>query len=107
MRSASFVTIAVPSPSSWMRAATCRSASDGSSTPEGWLWIMTPPSGASRATASTAERLPRATARGLEITLSRVTSARKETSRPPARATSWRIVRAASGDSRRGRDVTS
>ena len=63
---------------------------------------MSAPPGASWAAATTASWFPRATGRGSTTTRSGPTSARKQTSRPPARSISRRMCSAACASRRRG-----
>src|SRR5579872_981889 len=95
-----------PMPSSWMRAATARSASDGSRRPLGWLCSSISPRSAKPGSASTLSTLPRATTRTASTTPSPSSVAAKHTSRPPASAIAARSAPAARGARRRSEMLT-
>ncbi len=92
---ASLSMIPKPIPPSCMRAATSRSASDGSSVPDGWLWSSISPRSAAPGSARTLRTSPRETTRAVWTTPSSSRVATKHTSFPPASAIAVRIARAA------------
>ena len=57
-----------PMPFAWIRAATSKSALDGSSSPDGWLCTSISPRSAKPGSASTLPTSPRATTRALRMT---------------------------------------
>ena len=86
-----------PIPSAWIRAATWRSAAEGSRSPEGWLWTSISPGCANPGSASTEETSPRATTRAVASVPSSSTVQTKHTSRPPASRMAARMAAEAAG----------
>src|SRR5688500_17469125 len=86
-----------PIPSSYSRAATAMSASDGSSSPDGWLCTSISPRCANPGRASTLATSPRATTREVTIVPPSSSPQAKQTSRPPAIRTAARMATATFG----------
>src|SRR5687767_2535126 len=80
-----------------MRAATCMSASDGSSTPDGWLWTSISPRSANPGSASTLVTSPRDATRAVTTIFSSSRPHAKQTSLPPASRIAARMAAAALG----------